>query len=134
MDKKSILVLYDDAQKLNEQIVALAEKVKLLADNTNHLPNNELYIFAITIFILTCFIGYQIVYRARPALYQVLIVMSSTMSGIAIMSVFSIVRETQLNFSTLFSFFMMVVLSATIVAGLIITYRMLKIFSKKHDL
>ncbi|MFV9875913.1 MAG: proton-translocating transhydrogenase family protein [Rickettsiales endosymbiont of Dermacentor nuttalli] len=134
MNKKATIILYDDAQKLIEQTAILADKLKLLAENTNYSSSNEFYLFSIIIFILTCFIGYQIVHRTCPVLYQVLIIMSSTMSGIAVMSVFSISRENQLNFSTIFSFFMMIILSASIVAGTIITYRMFKVLSKQnHD-
>lgn len=135
MDKKTSLILYDDTKKLVEQANILADKLKVLTASNYYSPNNELYVFAIAICILTGFIGYQIVRKTQVSLYQVLIVISTTLSSVAIMSVFSIVKENQLNFSTIFSFFMIVILSASVVSGLIMTYRMLNIFNKnKHDL
>jgi len=91
-------------------------------------------LFLLTVFILSCFIGYFVVQGVTPALHSPLMSVSNAISGIVIVGAlttaalsdpFSIVEALSL-FAVFFA-------GLNIFGGFVVSNRMLKLFKKKDE-
>lgn len=129
--------LADNAAKLSDDAVDLANKllnVQLEADEAVVVSGVDPFIFALTVFVLACFVGYFVVWRVTPALHTPLMAVTNAISSIiivgAIIAAGSVAMETvpsQLGLVALF------LASVNIFGGFIVTQRMLQMFKKKRS-
>jgi NAD(P) transhydrogenase subunit alpha len=90
----------------------------------------------ITIFILACFVGYYVVLKVTPALHAPLMSVTNAISSVIIVVGLdvAIINACTSSSETLSSYFGMIAVFLTminIVGGIMLTQRMLEMFSKK---
>ena len=88
------------------------------------------FIFRLSIFILSIFIGYYVVWSVTPSLHTPLMSGSNAISGIAIVGA---IISTKINSDISTWLGLIAVIFATIncVGGFLVTDRMLKMFKRK---
>lgn len=84
-----------------------------------------------TVFILSCFIGYYVIFKVTSALHAPLMAVTNAISSIIIVMSLSVIE--QFNSGIVFWLLLISIFLATvnIVGGLVITKRMLGLFDKK---
>lgn len=91
----------------------------------------EFLITGFTVFVLTCFVGYHVVWRVTPALHSPLMGITNAISSVIIVGAVIAVGTSSGGFSTFMGFLAVVLASVNIFGGFIITRRMLAMFKKK---
>lgn len=88
-------------------------------------------VFGITIFILSCFIGYYVVWKVTPALHTPLMSVTNAISGIIVVGSIVATSSEFWNVSSFLGIFGIFFASINIFGGFIVTMRMLQMFKKK---
>lgn len=89
------------------------------------------FIFSLTIFILSCFIGYFVVWRVTPALHAPLMAVTNAISGVIIIgAIISLGNSSEINLMSILSFFAIIIASINIFGGFSLTSKMLSMFTK----
>lgn len=83
-----------------------------------------------TVFVLSVFIGWQVIWNVSHSLHTPLMAVTNAISGIIIIGGLLLVRSSFSNPLTLLAFFAILVASINIVGGFVVTHRMLKMFRK----
>ncbi len=93
------------------------------------------FIFSLTVFILACFVGYYVVLKVTPALHSPLMSVTNAISSVIIIGgILACGIENSsldINISSIFGFFAVLLASINIVGGFYLTHRMLSMFSSK---
>ncbi len=84
-----------------------------------------------TIFILSCFVGYYVVWRVTPALHSPLMAVTNVISSVIIVGALLSVGLEDMSNSKILGFFAVLLASINIFGGIVITTRMLAMFKKK---
>ncbi|MDR0553056.1 MAG: proton-translocating transhydrogenase family protein [Holosporales bacterium] len=87
-----------------------------------------LFTYALTIFVLACFIGYYVVLKVTPALHSPLMAVTNAISSVIIIA--GLMVAGAFAFSLL-GFLIVVLAAINIVGGFLITHRMLAMFANK---
>ncbi len=88
----------------------------------------------ITIFILSCFIGFYVIWSVTPALHSPLMAITNAISSVIIIGSIIAVSYNSNNVSIYFAFIATLLAAVNIFGGLTITYRMVKMFQKKKKI
>lgn len=84
----------------------------------------------VTVFVLACFIGYQVVWNVTPALHTPLMSVTNAISGIIIVGGLLQVSGGEMNLATYLGVAAILVASINVFGGFIVTQRMLQMFRK----
>lgn len=91
-------------------------------------------LFSIYIFVLACFVGYQVVWGVTPSLHTPLMAMTNAVSGIILVGAMLVLGNPNAGWLTsLVSFLAVVFASINIFGGFLVTQRMLGMFRKKKS-
>lgn len=91
------------------------------------------YEFGLYIFMLSAFLGFELIRRVSPLLHTPLMSLTNAISAIAVVGAILITGEEHASTLTRVLGFIAVVASATnLVSGYLITDRMLKMFRKRE--
>lgn len=111
----------------------LANKIKDIA--ITNIDNVEVstdpFIFAMTIFTLSCFVGYYVVWKVTPSLHTPLMSVTNAISGIIIIASMIAASPTEFSASGLIGYIASFLAAINIFGGFIVTERMLEMFKKK---
>jgi H+-translocating NAD(P) transhydrogenase subunit alpha len=88
-------------------------------------------IFAITIFILACFVGYYVVWKVTPALHTPLMAVTNAISGVIIVGAIIALGPKDFGIAQISGFLAVMLAAVNIFGGFIVTQRMLAMFKKK---
>ena len=93
-------------------------------------------IFRLTIFVLSIFIGYYVVWSVTPALHTPLMAVTNAISSVIIVGgLFALVLSSELtllgNLSQGFGFLAVLLAAVNIFGGFLVTQRMLAMYKKK---
>ena len=93
-------------------------------------------IFRLTIFVLSIFIGYYVVWSVTPALHTPLMAVTNAISSVIIVGgLFALVLSNDLSFlgnlSKGFGFLAVLLAAVNIFGGFLVTQRMLAMYKKK---
>ncbi len=93
-------------------------------------------IFRLTIFVLSIFIGYYVVWSVTPALHTPLMAVTNAISSVIIVGgLFALVLSSDLsllgNISKGFGFLAVLLAAVNIFGGFLVTQRMLAMYKKK---
>ena len=93
-------------------------------------------IFRLTIFVLSIFIGYYVVWSVTPALHTPLMAVTNAISSVIIVGgLFALVLSSDLsllgNLSKGFGFLAVLLAAVNIFGGFLVTQRMLAMYKKK---
>jgi NAD(P) transhydrogenase subunit alpha len=90
----------------------------------------ELFVGALTVFVLAVFIGFEIINKVPPLLHTPLMSGSNAISGITIVGAMLSVA-TPSTLSTILGFTAVMLATVNVVGGFLVTHRMLGMFKKK---
>jgi len=125
--------LIKQSQKLYElmqELVAKLAETPVEAAAT-HGAHVDYFSFAITVFVLACFIGYYVVWKVTPALHTPLMSLTNAVSSIIIVGGIAAAGAKTLELSSLVGFFAIFFAAINLFGGFMITKRMLDMFQKK---
>lgn len=92
----------------------------------------DLFVVALTVFVLAIFIGFEIINKVPPLLHTPLMSGSNAISGITIIgAMLSVATPSKL--STTLGFIAVVLATINVVGGFLVTHRMLGMFKKKEQ-
>lgn len=91
----------------------------------------ELFVGALTVFVLAVFIGFEIINKVPPLLHTPLMSGSNAISGITVIGAMLSVA-TPSTLSTVLGFMAIVLATVNVVGGFLVTHRMLGMFRKKE--
>ena len=93
------------------------------------------FIFRLSIFILSIFVGYYVVWSVTPSLHTPLMSVTNAISSViivgAIIAALSSTSETIFETSNIFGFLAIVLAAGNIFGGFLVTQRMLQMYKKK---
>ena len=94
------------------------------------------FIFRLSIFILSIFIGYYVVWSVTPSLHTPLMSVTNAISSViivgAIIAALSGSSESVFSTSSIFGFIAIVLAAINIFGGFLVTQRMLQMYKKKR--
>ena len=95
------------------------------------------FIFRLSIFILSIFIGYYVVWSVTPSLHTPLMSVTNAISSViivgAIIAALAGSSGSILSMSSIFGFIAIVLAAINIFGGFLVTQRMLQMYKKKKD-
>ncbi|MEJ7624587.1 MAG: Re/Si-specific NAD(P)(+) transhydrogenase subunit alpha [Pyrinomonadaceae bacterium] len=83
-----------------------------------------------TVFMLACFVGYQIVWNVKPALHTPLMSVTNAISGIILVGGMLQLGGTDMNLTTVLGAIAVLIAAINIAGGFLVTNRMLAMFRK----
>ena len=93
------------------------------------------FIFRLSIFILSIFVGYYVVWSVTPSLHTPLMSVTNAISSViivgAIIASLSGVSENIFDVSNIFGFLAIILAAVNIFGGFLVTQRMLQMYKKK---
>ena len=93
------------------------------------------FIFRLSIFVLSIFIGYYVVWSVTPSLHTPLMSVTNAISSViivgAIVATSDFASENGFKLSNILGFLAIVLASINIFGGFLVTKRMLKMYKKK---
>lgn len=132
-------------QKLLEKIEDLQESLGELSKETGELGtiardvaskqaiegSLDPFVMLFTIFVLSCFVGYYVVWKVTPALHSPLMAVTNAISSVVIVGALIGAGASSIGYSSGFGIIATILASINIFGGFIVTQRMLAMFSKK---
>tara|TARA_B100000989_G_C19458090_1_gene434982 strand:- start:126 stop:440 length:315 start_codon:yes stop_codon:yes gene_type:complete len=95
------------------------------------------FIFRLSIFILSIFIGYYVVWSVTPSLHTPLMSVTNAISSVIIVgAIIAALAESSddiFNISSIFGFIAIILVAINIFGGFLVTQRMLQMYKKKKD-
>ena len=110
-----------------KQLIAVGLGALLLYSIGKHAP--EAFMQHFTVFVLACFIGYQVIWNVAPALHTPLMSVTNAISGIIIIGAIVQVSSTGWLIPVL-SGIAILIATINVVGGFMVTRRMLKMFEQ----
>ena len=93
------------------------------------------FIFRLSIFILSIFIGYYVVWSVTPSLHTPLMSVTNAISSViivgAIIAALAGVSDEIFELSNIFGFLAIILAAVNIFGGFLVTQRMLQMYKKK---
>jgi NAD(P) transhydrogenase subunit alpha len=93
------------------------------------------FIFRLSIFILSIFIGYYVVWSVTPSLHTPLMSVTNAISSViivgAIIAALAGVSKSIFSTSSIFGFIAIILAAINIFGGFLVTQRMLQMYKKK---
>ncbi len=93
------------------------------------------FIFRLSIFVLSIFIGYYVVWSVTPSLHTPLMSVTNAISSViivgAIVAASSLTSHTGFNLSNILGFVAIMLAAINIFGGFLVTQRMLQMYKKK---
>ncbi len=93
------------------------------------------FIFRLSIFILSIFVGYYVVWSVTPSLHTPLMSVTNAISSViivgAIIAAANLSSDTGFELSNMFGFVAILLAAINIFGGFLVTQRMLQMYKKK---
>ena len=93
------------------------------------------FIFRLSIFVLSIFIGYYVVWSVTPSLHTPLMSVTNAISSViivgAIIAASSLTTDTDFNLSNILGLAAIMLAAINIFGGFLVTQRMLQMYKKK---
>ena len=125
---QEIIDLSDKITKNSNQLVA---KIMELSYQSAYSGSVSPLVFALTVFVLACFVGYFVVWRVTPALHTPLMAVTNAISGVVIVgAIIALGSAKGFNVISFLSFIAIIIASINIFGGFLVTWRMLQMFKK----
>ncbi len=119
------------SEQLNRDSEMLINKVAEISATSAYGGGVDPFIFGLTIFILSCFVGYFVVWRVTPALHTPLMAVTNAISGVILVgAIIALGSAKSFTFVAALSFVAIVIASINIFGGFFVTWRMLEMFKK----
>ena len=93
------------------------------------------FIFRFSIFVLSIFVGYYVVWSVTPSLHTPLMSVTNAISSViivgAIVAASGSTSQTDFGLSNIFGFVAIILVAINIFGGFLVTQRMLQMYKKK---
>jgi NAD(P) transhydrogenase subunit alpha len=93
--------------------------------------HSDIFILMLTIFVLSCFVGYFVVWKVTPALHTPLMSVTNAISGIILIGAIIALGTSVSLLAKILGFIAIVIASINIFGGFVVTQRMLEMFRRK---
>jgi len=94
------------------------------------------FIFRLSIFVLSIFVGYYVVWSVTPSLHTPLMSVTNAISSViivgAIIAASGLSSDVSFELSNIFGFVAILLAAINIFGGFLVTQRMLKMYKKKE--
>ena len=94
------------------------------------------FIFRLSIFILSIFVGYYVVWSVTPSLHTPLMSVTNAISSViivgAIIAALAETSQNMFNESSIFGYLAIILAAINIFGGFLVTQRMLAMYKKKN--
>jgi NAD(P) transhydrogenase subunit alpha len=91
----------------------------------------EVFVAALTIFLLALFLGFEIITKVPPLLHTPLMSGANAISGITLVGTLVTAGSQLSTLTTILGFLAVTMATANVVGGFLVTHRMLQMFRKK---
>ena len=91
----------------------------------------EIFVAALTIFVLSIFIGFEVINKVPPTLHPPLMSGSNAISGITVVGAILSAGTQHTTLTTTLGFLSVVFATINVVGGFWVTHRMLAMFRRK---
>ena len=91
----------------------------------------EVFVAALTIFILALFLGFEIITQVPPRLHTPLMSGANAISGITLVGTLVTAGSQLSTLTTILGFLAVAMATANVVGGFLVTHRMLQMFRRK---
>ena len=118
------------AEPLMAQVNQLAGQ---LASQAQQSGGGDSFVFFVMIFVLSCFVGYYVVWSVTPALHSPLMSLTNAISSVIIVGALIAASPADMSLAKMFGFFAVILASVNIFGGFIVSQRMLSMFKKKTN-
>jgi len=127
-DLQEIIDLSDQITQSSDMLV---RKIAELSYSAAHGGGVDPFIFGLAVFVLSCFVGYFVVWKVTPALHTPLMAVTNAISGVIVVGAMIALGSSQgFSLMTALSFLAIVIASINIFGGFFVTWRMLQMFKK----
>ncbi len=92
----------------------------------------ESFVLALTIFILAIFVGVEVITKVPPTLHTPLMSGSNAISGITLVGAIISAGTQQTMLTTILGLAAVILATINVVAGFLVTHRMLGMFRRKE--
>ena len=123
--------LANNAKALATQAEALMAQASQLASQAHPAGGGDSFVFLVMIFVLSCFIGYYVVWSVTPALHSPLMSVTNAISSVIIVGALIAASPAEMSLAKMFGFLAVILASINIFGGFIVSRRMLSMFKKK---
>jgi NAD(P) transhydrogenase subunit alpha len=130
--KKAVTKTVDEDNKssiVNATSLFLLALVIGIISIGNYMPDSFLSHF--TVFVLACFVGWQVIWNVKPALHTPLMSVTNAISGIIIIGGILQVSQDELNATAVLGTVAILLASINIAGGFLVTNRMLAMFRRQ---
>lgn len=90
----------------------------------------EVFIVALTTFVLSLFVGFEVITKVPPLLHTPLMSGANAISGITLVGTLVTSGMQLTTFTTILGFVAVAMATANVVGGFLVTHRMLAMFHK----
>lgn len=118
------------AKQLSEQLADLANQATLIAAPAAQQSSMD-FMSLFTIFVLSCFVGFYVVWSVTPALHSPLMAVTNAVSSVIIVGALLAAGGEGFGLPEVLGFFAVILASVNIFGGFLVTQRMLAMFKKK---
>jgi NAD(P) transhydrogenase subunit alpha len=91
----------------------------------------EVFVAALTIFILALFLGFEIITKVPPLLHTPLMSGANAISGITLVGTLVTAGSQLSTLTTILGFLAVAMATANVMGGFLVTHRMLQMFRRK---
>lgn len=91
----------------------------------------SVYLIGLYVFVLSCFVGYEVISKVPPLLHTPLMSGTNAVSGISLVGALIAAGHGEDRLTTLLGFVAVVCGTLNVVGGYLVTHRMLRMFKKK---
>ena len=92
----------------------------------------ELFVSVLTIFVLSLFLGFEVITKVPPLLHTPLMSGANAISGITLVGTLVTSGMQLTTFTTILGFLAVAMATANVVGGFLVTHRMLGMFRNKE--
>lgn len=92
----------------------------------------EVFVAALTIFVLALFVGYEVITKVPPLLHTPLMSGANAISGITLVGTLVTAGQQLTLLTTVLGFTAVFMATANVVGGFMVTHRMLAMFRRKE--
>ncbi|HJM88985.1 MAG TPA: NAD(P) transhydrogenase subunit alpha [Dehalococcoidia bacterium] len=93
----------------------------------------EIFVAALTIFVLALFVGFELISKVPPLLHTPLMSGANAISGVTLVGTLVTSGAQLTTFTTILGFIAVTMATANVVGGFLVTHRMLDMFHRKSD-
>jgi len=119
-----------------KNLPAMAEGTAEAVSNAAHGVSGgaiDPFVFRLSIFVLSIFIGYFVVWAVTPALHTPLMAVTNAISSVIVVgAILSVAVSATGGLATTFGFIGLVLAAVNIFGGFLVTQRMLAMYKKKE--